>query len=212
MSLATMITAWSSYQSAAWTRYSGRTQTQANRLERQAALLDVQGTQALVMHGTIFMEIIQAQHTGNQKLADFFVQRLAPDAKKAYEQWLAQNPFENRAAPPHPFVPGLYELRGSAQAQQLRMEAANLFREAQKAGSLSGQFLANTVLSAAVLFFAAMTGKFEQRRVRLVTVFLALLLFGFTAFRTVILPTPPSARQAADSGSLSDQSPIIRTN
>ena len=190
MSLATLSTAWSSYQSAAWTRRGNRLMQDANSLERRAALLDVQGSQALAMHAAIFMQIIGAKHAGNQELAEFYEERLAPDAKKAYEAWLVQKPFENPNADPHPFVPGLYEMRGAAEAAKLRADATQRIDEARKAGNLSGQFLANTVLFAAVLFFAAMSAKFEQRRVRLVTVGLTVALFGFAAFRTVLLPTP----------------------
>jgi len=198
MSLATLSTAWSSYQSAAWTRRSNRLMNEANSLERRAALLDVQGSQALAIHAAIFMQIIGAKHAGNQKLADFYEQRLAPDAKKAYETWLAQNPFENPAADPHPFVPALYEMRGAAEAAQLRVDATQRVTEARDAGNLSGQFLANTVLFAAVLFFAAMSAKFEQRRVRLVSVMLTVALFGFAGVRTLLLPTPPVGQSVAE--------------
>jgi hypothetical protein len=198
MSLATLSTAWSSYQSAAWTRRSNRLMNEANSLERRAALLDVQGSQALAMHAAVFMQIIGAKQAGNQKLADFYEQRLAPDAKKAYETWLAQNPLENPDADPHPFVPALYEMRGAAEAAQLRADAVQRIDEARNAGNLSGLFLANTVLFAAVLFFAAMAAKFEQRRVRLITVIVTVALFGFAAVRTLLLPTPPASQRVVE--------------
>jgi hypothetical protein len=207
MSLATLSTAWSSYQSAAWTRRSNRLMNEANWLERRAALLDVQGSQALAMHAAVFMQIIGAQHAGNQKLADFYAQRLAPDAKRAYEAWLAQNPSENPTADPHPFVPGLYEMRGAAEAAQARAGAMQRVDESRNAGNLSGLFLANTVLFAAVLFFAAMSAKFEQRRVRLVTIIFAVVLFGFVAVRTVLLPIPSAAGSVTHERSLSPQPP-----
>src|SRR5437667_8695480 len=46
MALTTLCTAWCSYESAAWTRRSNRLMNESNALERQAALLDVQGSQA----------------------------------------------------------------------------------------------------------------------------------------------------------------------
>jgi hypothetical protein len=187
MSMATVSTAWSSYQSAAWTRTANGLMNEANALERRAALLDVQGSQALVLHASMFMQILAAQHAGNQRLADFYVRRLAPDVKTAYDTWLAQKPFENPAADPHPFVPGLYQMRGAAEATALRAEAGERVAAARKAGNLSGQFLANTVLFAAMLFFAAMSGKFEQPRVRLLTFVLAAVLFVFAAVRTLLL-------------------------
>jgi hypothetical protein len=192
MSLTTLCTTWSSYQSAAWTRRSNSLMNQATALERQAALLDLRGSHTLIVQASVFMQILAAKHSGNEKLMEFYVQRLAPDMKKAYEAWLAQNPYDNPAAAPHPFVPGLYEMRNTAEAAQLRMEATENVAKARKAGSISGEFLANTVLFAAVLFFAAMTGRFQQPRVRWMTVLFTSVLFLFAAARTVVLPTPPT--------------------
>lgn len=148
MALTTICTAWCSYESAAWTRRSNWLMNEYNALERRAALLEVQGSQALVVHTSMFMQLLAAQHAGNEKLATFHAERFAPDVKKAYETWLAQKPFENRAADPHPFVPTLYEVRGTAEAAAARAAAVQQVTEARDAGNLSGQYLANTVLFA----------------------------------------------------------------
>ncbi len=170
----------------------------ATSLERRAALLDVQGSQALIIHAAMFMQILAAQNADNQQLADFYVRRLAPDARKAYDAWLTQKPFENPSADLHPFVPGLYQVRGATEAARARDDAAKRVAESRYAGNLSGQYLANTVLFAVVLFFSAMCGKFEQRRVKWLTVMLAAALFGFAAGRTLLLPTPPASQSTVE--------------
>jgi hypothetical protein len=48
-------------------------------------------------------------------------------------------------------------------AAEANAKAANSLREAHNASSVSGQYLANSVLFATVLFFASASGKFEQR-------------------------------------------------
>jgi hypothetical protein len=159
-----------------------------NALERRAALLEVQGSQALIIHASMFMQLLAAQHAGNEKLATFYAERFAPDVKKAYEAWLAQKPFENSAADPHPFVPNLYEVRGTAEAVAARATAAQQITEARAAGNLSGQYLANTVLFATVLFFAGTAGKFEQPRVRLLSAAFAVSVFAFAVVRTLLQP------------------------
>src|SRR5881396_3339400 len=164
MALTTLCTAWCSYQSAAWTRQVNRLMNESNALERKAGLLDVQGSQALIVHASMFMQLLAAYHAGNEKLVNFYVERFPPDVKKAYDAWLAQKPFENPNADPHPFVPNLYEMRGSREAADASAKAANSQQEAGSAGSISGQYLANTVLFATVLFFANASAKFEQRR------------------------------------------------
>src|SRR6478609_3642570 len=72
MALTTICTAWCSYESAAWTRKSNRLLNEYNALERRAALLEVQGSQALIVHTSMFMELLAAQHAGNEKLANFY--------------------------------------------------------------------------------------------------------------------------------------------
>src|SRR5215212_3074121 len=154
MALTTLCTAWCSYQSAAWTRHVNRLMNDSNALERKAALFDVQGSQALIVHASMFMQLLAAYHAGNEKLVSFYVQRMPPDVKKAYDAWLAQKPFENPAADAHPFVPNLYEVRGVAEAATARTQAVERLTGAREAGNRSGRYLANTVLFATVLFFA----------------------------------------------------------
>jgi hypothetical protein len=188
MALATLSTAWCSYQSAAWTRKANRLMNEFNSLERRAGLLTMQGMQQATIHTAMFMQLLAAQQAGNEKLVNFYVERFPPDVRKAYDAWLAQKPFENPKADPHPFVPNLYEVRGTREAADANAKAANSLQEARNAGSLSGQYLANTVLFAAVLFFASASGKFEQRRVRLVSFSFAAAVFIFAVVRTAMLP------------------------
>jgi len=188
MALTTLCTAWCSYESAAWTRRSNRLMNESNALERQAALLDVQGSQALIVHASMFMQLLAAQHAGNEKLASFYAERFPPDVRKAYDAWLAQKPFENRAADPHPFVPNLYQVRGAAEAAAARANAERRIVEARDAGNRSGQYLANTVLFATVLFFAGTAGKFEQPRVRLSAAAFGVAVFAFAVVRMLLMP------------------------
>jgi hypothetical protein len=188
MALATLSTAWCSYESAAWTRQSNRLMNDFNSLERKAGLLSLQGMQQATIHTAMFMEVLAAQQAGNEKLVNFYVERFPPDLRKAYDAWLAQRPFENPNADPHPFVPKLYETRGTREAADATAKAASSQQEARNAGSISGQYLANTVLFATVLFFASASGKFEQRRVRIVAFAFATAVFLFAVARTATLP------------------------
>ena len=161
---------------------------ESNSLERQAGLLTVQGLQIATIHTTMFMETLAALQAGNDKLANFYVERFPPDLRKAYEAWLAQKPFENPNADSHPFVPNLYETRGTREATEVNARAASKVQEARRASNASGQYLADTVLFAMVLFFASTSGKFEQRRVRVATFAFAAAMFLFAVARIAILP------------------------
>lgn len=188
MALATVGTAWCTYQSAVWTRHSNRSSNQFNNLERKAAVLNIQGTQALAIHAAVFMQILAAQQSGNQTLADFYVQRFPPDVRKAYDAWIAQKPFENPNADPHPFVPSLYEVRGAREAAEAIANGAAQIEDARRAATVSGQYLANTVLFAAVLFFANAASKFEIRWVRRTSFLFAVAVFAFAVVRVATLP------------------------
>jgi hypothetical protein len=188
MALATLGTAWCSYESAAWTRRANRLLNEFNSLERRSGLLTIQGMQAATIHTAMFMELLAAKQAGNDQLAEFYVQRFPPDARKAYDAWLAQKPFENPKADPHPFVPKLYEIRGAREAAAATASAAEKLKESRAAGNNSGNYLANTVLFATVLFFANASSKFEQRRVRVVAFLFAIAVFTFAVVRIAMLP------------------------
>ena len=189
MALTTVGTAWCSYQSAAWTRQSNRLMNEFNALERRAGVLSLQGMQQATIHTAMFMEVLAAKQAGNEQLANFYVERFPSDVRKAYDAWLAQRPFENPKADPHPFVPNLYETRGTREAAELTSKAASNLEKARSAGNVSGQYLANTVLFATVLFFASASGKFDQRRVRMIAFAFAAAVFAFALVRAAMLPS-----------------------
>ena len=188
MALATLSTAWCSFESAAWTRKSNRLMNEFNALERRAGVLTIQGMQQTTIHTGMFMQALAAHEAGNDKLVNFYVERFPPELRKAYDAWLAQKPFENPNAEPHPFVASLYQAPGTREAAEANAKAAASLQEARKAGTLSGQYLANTVLFAAVLFFANASSRFEQRRVRVVAFTFAVAVFLFAVVLTAMLP------------------------
>src|SRR5438132_7538591 len=92
MALATLSTAWCSYQSSKWNGQSGGFATQAGRLNQKAALLHLEGNQMVDIQVKMFTEFINARATGNDKLVQFYSDRFPPELRKAYDAWLAENP------------------------------------------------------------------------------------------------------------------------
>ena len=82
-----------------------------NSLERKAGVLDVQGLQTATIHAGMFMQVLAAHDAGNEKLVGTYVQRFPPDLRKAYDAWLAQEPFTNPDA-------ALFELRRSVREEE----------------------------------------------------------------------------------------------
>ena len=136
----------------------------------------------------LFMDFISAKVTGNDKLAQFYSDRFPPELRKAYDAWLKEKPFENPNANPHPFVPKLYEARFVQDARLANTDAGRNDAEAKRTGNIAAQYLSNTVLLAAVLFFAGTSAKFDQRHVRQSSLFFAVAVFLFAAVRMLMLP------------------------
>jgi hypothetical protein len=87
----------------------------------------------------------------------------------------------------------LYQPRFSVEGKQALEESARQSELAISGTQTAARYLSNTVLFATVLFFAGMSGKFEQRRVRAGTMFFAIAVFLFTAFRLLNLPVARGA-------------------
>jgi len=188
MAVATLGSAWCSYQSAQWSDRSDGHGAEAARQQRRATALHLEGNQLKSVHLEIFMELMDAQFAGNEKLAAFYTDRLGDEIRTAYDGWLAQNPFENRQADPHPFVPHLYTLPFYDEAQQALDEEAHHIREANASGTWAARYLSHTVLLAAVLLFAGTAGNFDRRIVRHATLFFAIATFLYSVARVLPLP------------------------
>jgi hypothetical protein len=188
MALATLGTAWCSYQSSEWNGQSSSFATEAGRSNQQAALLHLEGNQVTMLQAKMFTEFIDAQMSGKEKLANFYLDRFPPELRKAYDAWIAEKPFENPKADPHPFVPNLYQPRFVQDARQANADSGRNDAAAKRASAVAARYLSNTVLFAAVLFFAGTSGKFDHRYVRQSCFFFALAAFLFAAVRTLMLP------------------------
>lgn len=188
MALATLSTAWCSYQSSKWSGQSSAFATNAARLEQKAGLLHLEDNQITSIQARMFMDFINATLAGNDKLARFYSDRFPPELRTAYDRWIEQKPFENPKADPHPFVPGLYKSRFAQDADQITADAGRDGAEARRTASFAAQYLSNTVLFAMVLFFAGTSARFNQRHVRQSSFFFAVAVFLFAVSRLLMLP------------------------
>ena len=134
------------------------------------------------------MEVIDAHLAGNEKLANFYTDRFPADLKSAYDKWIALKPFDDPAAPPHPFVSSLYTPRFTQEIKDAKAEAAQSEKQSNITGQHASDYLSNTVILASVLFFAGTMGKFNQRHVRWSSLAFAVTLFAYALIRMLMLP------------------------
>ena len=126
MALATLSTAWCSYQSSKWSGQSSDLATSGARLEQKAALLTLQDNQVASNQIGLFSDFVNAKVSGNEKLAQFYSDRFPPELRAAFDRWMEQKPFENPKADPHPFMPGLYKTRFAENIRQASADAGNV--------------------------------------------------------------------------------------
>lgn len=188
MALATLSTAWCSFQSSKWSGKSSVFATSAARLEHKADMLRLEDNQIAGVQVKLFTDFLTARMDGNDKRAQFYTDRFPPELRASYDRWMEQKPFENPKADPHPFVPGLYKTRFAEEIRQIAADAANDGAEARRTANFGARYLSNTVLFAMVLFFAGTSAKFDQRHVRLASFFFAIAVYVFAASRIIMLP------------------------
>ena len=102
--------------------------------------------------------------------------------------WIVLDPFENPDAPPSPFGLPEYQLQADEDAAALELRADTLFEEGEIANTDSDEYTLATLLFAIVLFFAAISERFEYVRMRVVL--LALAVAGLIAGVAVAFGQP----------------------
>jgi hypothetical protein len=188
LSLATVGTAWCSYQAASWAGMSQRMTKQSAAFSREAVTDQLQSYQMALLDVLLFSQHINARAATNESLARFYSDRFRGEAKTAFEAWMATHPFENPSAPPHPFVTNLYQPRLLAEAKNAEAEGQRLWQQAGDAGRTSRGYVLITVLLASALFCGGTAAKFEGLWIRRSVLALGLAAFVFAAQRLVLLP------------------------
>jgi hypothetical protein len=188
LSVATVGTAWCSYQAAAWGGLSQRLTNLSAASGRRAAAQELQSYQLRLADVLLFSQYINARASSNETLADFYVARFRGEARTAFEAWMATRPFENAQSPPQPFVTNLYQPRLWVEAAQAEAESLRLWQQAGDAGRTSRGYVLITVLLATALFCGGTAARFEVLWIRRTVLALGLVSFLIAAQRLILLP------------------------
>lgn len=178
MSLATVATAWCAYQSAEWGGEQSFMLGESNRAGREATLQESLAMQQRSLDAALFMEWIGAIATENQPLEEFYLQRFRPVMRTAVDAWLATDPRNNPDAPPHPFVLPEYTIGQDSIASAERERSATSWALARQYDAHGDRYVLLTVVFASVLFFAGISEKFDEDRVRIGVLVMGTILFG----------------------------------
>jgi hypothetical protein len=188
LSMATIGTAWCSYQAAAWGSVAQRTMNLSAATSRRAAVNEIRALEFGIIDVLMFSQFMNAQSDSNAPLAQFYSTRFRDEAKTAFESWMAYRPFENTNAPPHPFVTNLYQSSLQVAARKEETKADDLWQQAGEAGRTSRSYVLVTVLLASALFCAGTAPKFQIVWIHKSILALGLGLILFAIVRLFQLP------------------------
>jgi hypothetical protein len=188
LSLATTCSAWCAYQSKIWSGVQGSRSGQASTESRKAAQNRSRAFQIRSLEAAMFIKFFEAKQASNEKLAQFFADRLPPPTKLALLAWWKTSPLDNPQAPPTPFDMAEYKQPQTDAADQQEKDAAEIGTTVSEAGHNSDTYVLLTVLFASVLFFGGIGNTFESRRLRRTMIYISIALFLATFAVLVSMP------------------------
>lgn len=205
MALAAIFTGWSAFQSAKWsgeqaTDFSraGAARTESTRFDTRAGQetgVDVaiftswlSALNADVNAGLIEFDNTQVYQPTEGTLSGFLFERVRPEFRPAFDEWLVLFAADRSTAPPTPFTMEEYVLANAVEADRLQTEADQFAADAGKANQISDDYVLTVVAFALVLFFAGVSSKLATRASQYLAIGLGATLFVGATVVLFILP------------------------
>jgi hypothetical protein len=201
LAVATVLTAWSAFQSAKWSGVQAISFSAANAARTESARAsDLANTQRAVDVDTFVAwvsavaaergfepsDLLYRPEAGTE--SGFLYERFRDEFKPAVEAWLATRPLLDPDAPATPFQMSEYRLAADAEAERLVNESEDRRDDALQANQRSDNYVLLTVLFASVLLFAGVSTKLRGRRARQILLVTAGLLLVGAAITLLTFP------------------------
>jgi hypothetical protein len=177
LAVAAVATAWSGYQATRWNGEQAKASGTTNKIRIEAARAQGLSQAQTQVDVATFTQWVDAYARKETQLADFYFKRFRKEFKPAVNAWLATRPLKNSNAPLTPFAMPQYKLAAAAEAKRLDAEAeissATVRRNIQRASN----YILGVVLFSVALFFAGMSTKLSDIRLRKLTLALGFVVF-----------------------------------
>jgi len=174
LSAATVLTAWSAFQATKWSGVQAIAFSQASASRTESVRASTSAGQQSVADVSVFTAWLTATDQGQTRLADLLATRFRGELKVAFRAWEATDPLTNPAAPATPFAMPEYR---SASAHR-----------ASEANQRSDNYVLMTVLFAMVLFFGAVSTRFELVPIQIALLGVAGVVFVASVAITATFP------------------------
>jgi hypothetical protein len=166
LALAAVATAWSGYQATRWNGETTKATSRTSAIRIDAARAQGLAEAQKEVDVATFIQWVDAYAQGETELTDFYFRRFRAEFKPAFNAWLATKPLTNPNAPLTPFVMPQYVLAAEQEVAQLdaedKVSSATVRRNVQRASN----YVLGVVLFAVALFFAGMSTRLGDARLR----------------------------------------------
>jgi hypothetical protein len=173
LSVTTILTAWSAFESSKWGGAMSISFSQASSARIEAARLDGTANQRTAIQVDVWVQWLDADGYGETELAREISDRFPEPLATAHQEWLETDPNSLQEDSSTPFDMPSYVIEERILAQEADERADAKFAEALRNNQRGDNYTLLTVLFASVLFFTAMSGRLNARRSRW-----AMLLMG----------------------------------
>jgi hypothetical protein len=201
LAIATVLTAWSAFQSAKWSGVQAISFSAANAARTESTRAsDLANTQRAVDVDTFVAWVSALAAERGFEPSDrpyrpeartesgFLYERFRDEFKPAVEAWLATSPLLDPDAPATPFQMSQYQLAADSEAERLVNESDDRRDDALQANERSDNYVLLTVLFASVLLFAGVSTKLRGRRAQQILLVTAGLLLVGAAITLLTFP------------------------
>ena len=177
LSVAAVATAWSGYQATRWNGEQAKASGRTNAIRVEAAR--AQGLARPRRRSTWRRSSSGSTPTRStaRSWSDFYFKRFRTEFRPAVNAWLATRPLKNPKAPLTPFAMPQYKLAAAAEARRLDAEAELSSADVRRNIQRGSNYVLGVVLFSVSLFFAGMSPKLTDVRLRTITLALGCFVF-----------------------------------
>jgi hypothetical protein len=180
LAVAAVATAWSGYQATRWNGEQTKASSRTNAIRIDAARAQGLSEAQKEVDVATFIQWVDAYAHGETRLTTFYERRFRAEFKPAFRAWLATRPLTNANAPLTPFVMPQYRLAAEQEAERLDAEAEVSAAQVRRNIQRASNYVLGVVLFSVALFFAGMSTKLGDPRLRKVAVGVGCAVFAGT--------------------------------
>lgn len=192
LGVATLASAWCTYQSELWNSEQLEKMANANLAQTESLRATEVANRNAILDAATFANLVQAEARGDERAVRFLGARVRPAFKPILEAWVARGTKQG-PPPGTPFDDPAYRAQADAEIARLRDQARALLQTANVANANSDRFVMRTVLFTLSLFFLGIAGQLNGRLSRRLALIFGAVVLVLTLLTLVRLPraAPP---------------------